>query len=162
MDRDRAVEPGQRLAVLDRHALVMAVWLPAGFVAAVLLVRGWLVVQPFALAGGFAVVVAGFVGHVIVNAATGTRFTPREVALGLVLYSGGLLVFLLASLFGATSARALFVVLTLGFLGVAASVIFYMVTHFGVRGAFEAFDVIRDFRAEPRRRGARARPGRPA
>lgn len=159
MPGDRTTDAEPRLAVLDRHALVMAVWLPAGFVAAVLLVRGWLVIQPFALAGGFAVVLAGFAGHVIVNAATGTRFTPREVALGLVLYAGGLLVFLLASLFGAPAARALFVPLTLGFIALAAGVIFYMVTHFGVRGAFEAFDVIRDFRPEGMRRRPRARPG---
>jgi hypothetical protein len=43
-----------------------------------------------------------------------------------------------------------FLAMSLGLLAVGAAVIFYMVTHFGVRRVFTAFDVVRDFRPESR------------
>src|ERR1700729_1685665 len=79
------------LDALDRHALVIAVWLPLLLVAAAVFhygfgAGGW----PF-ITAGFAVLIAAFAGHVIVNATLGTQFTPKEVALGLVVYCAGLL-----------------------------------------------------------------------
>lgn len=144
-DEGRNAGSGDDWAVLDRHALVMAVWLALGFLALSLLARGVLARDPWLVSAGFATVVAGFAAHVIINAVGGTRFTPREVALGLVVYGLGLSWFLLSLLFRNEVALELFVPLSLGFLAVTAAVIFYMLTHFGVRGAFTAFDVIRDF-----------------
>jgi len=131
---------------LDRHALVMAVWLPLGFVAVALFARGWSVIDPWLIAGGFAVVLAGFVGHVIINAVYRSLFTPRELALGLVIYGVSLIAWLLALPLGSTAASALFAPLGIGYVTVLIVVVFYLVTHFGVRRAFDAFDVIRDFR----------------
>lgn len=131
---------------LDRHALVMAIWLPLGFVAVTLFARGWSVVDPWLVAGGFAVVLAGFVGHVIINAVYQSLFTPRELGLGLVIYAVSLIAWLLALPFGSATASALFAPLGIGYITVLLVVVFYLITHFGVRRAFDAFDVIRDFR----------------
>lgn len=141
----RDAESGE-WARLDRHALVMSIWLSAGFVAVTLFAHGCRELAMLSVIGGFATVLAGFIGHVIINAVSGTTFTPREVALGLVAYSLALLWFMLALLFGLEIAKALFFPLIAGFIALPLAVIFYMVVHFGVRGAFEAFDVIRDFR----------------
>src|SRR5271167_2378960 len=85
--------PTRELDALDRHALVMAVWLPPVLAAAAAFhygfaAGGW----PF-IGAGFAVLIAAFVGHVVINVILGTRFTPREVAFGLLIYCAGLLAF---------------------------------------------------------------------
>lgn len=131
---------------LDRHALVMSVWLACGFVAFELLSHGCAASNALVVAGGFVVVILGFTGHVIVNVASETTFTPREVALGLVVYAVGVLWFLISVLFGFETATTLFLPFSIGLLALPAAAVFYMVTHFGIRGAFNAFDVIRTFR----------------
>ena len=65
--------PTRELDALDRHALVMTIWLPFVMVAATAFhygfgAGGW----PF-IAAGFAVLIAAFVGHVIVNVSLGTQ-----------------------------------------------------------------------------------------
>ena len=135
------------LQTLDRHALVMAIWLPAGLVGASLLHYGTGRASAACILGGFAAAVAAFIGHVLVNAAYCTGFSARERALGLVLYVAALLGFGLTALLGpAFSARA-FASLCGGFILLFAVVVFTMLTSYGTRGAFEAFDVIRSFRA---------------
>lgn len=136
---------------LDRHALVTTVWLSAGLVATTLfhygLGRGgggWIV-------AAFGVVVAAFAGHVIVNAIHHTPFGRREVALGLVLYGVALVAFGVATLASSRFAARAFAPASVGFLLVFVAVVFTMITRTGVRGAFEAFDVIRTFRARSRR-----------
>lgn len=146
MTGDRRDVNGEEWARLDRHALVMSIWLVAGFVAVTLFAHGCRELASMPVIGGFMAVLAGFIGHVIINAVGGTVFTAREVALGLVVYGSALLWFMLALLFDLESAEVLFFPLILGFIVLPVVVIFYMIVHFGVRGAFDAFDVIRDFR----------------
>lgn len=131
---------------LDRHALVMAIWLAFGFVGLVLFDRGLGAGGVPAIAAAFGMVLAAFAGHIVVNAAYGTTFTRGELALGLVLYATGLVALGVATLFSPDFATRHFLAFSLGFLAVFAGVIFYMVTHFGVRRVFTAFDAIRDFR----------------
>jgi hypothetical protein len=138
--------PTRELDALDRHALVMAVWLPLVLVAAAAFhygfaAGGW----PF-IGAGFAVLIAAFVGHVIVNVILGTRFTPSEVALGLVVYCASVLAFGLAILLS-SSFQSLYVLpVSVGLLCVAAVIVITMILWLGLRGAFESFDVIRRFR----------------
>ena len=141
---------------LDRHALVVAVWLAAGAIALVLFHfgfgaggRGW-------LAGGFAAVLAGFASHVIVNAVTGTGFTPREVALGLVAMLAALLALVLATLLVVGFSAQFFLPVSGGLICLVLAVVLPMVTRHGPRRAFEVFDVIRD----NNRRAASALPHR--
>lgn len=134
------------LDALDRHALVIAVWLPLLLVAAAVFhygfgAGGW----PF-ITAGFAVLIAAFAGHVIVNVALGTQFTPKEVALGLVVYCTGLLAAGFATLVSAVFRSHYAMPVSLGFLGTATVVILTMILWLGLRGAFNSFDVIRRFK----------------
>jgi len=131
---------------LDRHALVTALWLAFGFVAIILFDYGFGDGGKWALAAAFGVVLAAFIGHVIVNAAYATGFTPRELALGLVAFGAGLVALVLAVLAVPGFGERFFAVMSLGFVALFVVVVFYMVTHYGVRRVFDAFDVIRDFR----------------
>lgn len=129
---------------LDRHALVIAVWLSAGFAALVLFAHGFGAGGPVWLAGGFGALLAGYAGHVIVNAVLGSRFTPREVALSLVVALAALLALMLATLLVDGFAERFFLPLAGGMAVLVAAVVFTMVTRHGPRRAFEVFDVIRD------------------
>ena len=134
---------------LDRHALVLAIWLAAGFVAVMLLHYGFGVGGLPWLAGGFAALLCGFALHVIVNAVLGTGFTPREVGLGMVVYLAGWLALVLATLLiDGFSGRFLLPVAG-GMILLVLVVVVTLVTRLGARGAFDAFDVIRD--TNPRR-----------
>ena len=132
---------------IDRHVLVMAIWLAGGFVAALLLQTGLDSGRFWVTLSAFGALIVTFAGHVVVNVVVGTRFTPRELGLGLVLTAAGLVALGLATLLSPEFRATGFLPVGLGFIGLVAGVLFYMVTHFGVRGAFEAFDVIRDFRS---------------
>jgi hypothetical protein len=136
----------RELDALDRHALVMAIWLPLVLVAATAFhygfaADGW----PF-ISAGFVVLLAAFIGHVIVNIVFETRFTASEVALGLVTYCVSVLGFGLAMLLSSSAQRLYAVPVTLGLLGMASAIVVTMILWLGLRGAFESFDVIRRFR----------------
>jgi hypothetical protein len=136
--------PSQRSRKLDRHALVMAFWLPAAVVAVALFHHGFGPGGPWWVAGGFAAVLAGFGAHVIVNAVTGTGFTAREVALGLFAYALAALALVLSVLLTPGFDGGDFWPGALGLMALAAAVLLYMVIRHGPRGAFERFDIIRD------------------
>ena len=136
-----------KIEALDRHTLVMALWLALGFVAAAVLDYGFGAGGMPAIAAAFGVVLDAFAGHVIINAVYATIFTRREVALGLVLYAAALVAFAVAALLMPEFAARNFLPLSLGFVAIAAAVIIYMIIRFGLRGSFEAFDVISDFRS---------------
>ena len=144
---------------LDRHALVLAVWLPAGFVALGLLHYGFGTGGPWWVAAGFAALLAGFAAHVIVNAVLGTSFTARETGLGMVLYATGMVALVLAVLLADGFAARFFLPVAGGMITLLLAAVFYMLIRFGTRAAFDKFDVIRD--NNPRRasrlsqRGAR-------
>ena len=131
---------------LDRHALVMGVWLALGLIGALLLHYGLGTGGLPAVAAGFAAVLTAFFAHVIVNAVYATTFTRRELALGLVMYLAGLLALCLAALSSADFRDHGFVPMAVGLVGTGAVIVFYMVIHFGIRGVFDAFNVIGDFR----------------
>ncbi len=137
-----------RLEAVDRHALVMAIWLPAGLIAVTLLHCGIDRGSAAFILGAFGLLVAAFIGHVLVNAAYGRDFSLRERALGLVLYVVALLAFCIAALTRPAVLGRSFVPVCGGLVLLCAVVVFTMLTRYGTRGAFTAFDVIRDFRAE--------------
>ena len=130
---------------LDRHALVMAFWIPAGFVAVCLLRLGHASGLHWWTAAGFAVIIATFAGHVIINVTTHSRFTAGETALGATIFSVSLVALLLMRLTGVgdLDGRA-FMAFGLGLGALLIAVVVYMLIAFGPRRAFERFDVIRD------------------
>jgi hypothetical protein len=136
----------RELDALDRHALVMAVWLPLVLVAATAFHYGFYAnAWPF-VAAGFAILIAAFAGHVIVNVILGTAFTVREVALGLVVYCAAVLAVGLAMLLSPGFRTEFALTANLGLVGTAAAIILTMILWLGPRGAFDAFDVIRRFK----------------
>jgi hypothetical protein len=139
------------LKSLDRHALVMALWLGFAFLAVTLLKLGIDHVNWWALSLGFASVLAGFIAHVLVNVVFNTLFTPREVAFGLFVFAVCLLWFGLSVMFYPQHRLDLFLPIALGFVALSAAVLFTMITWLGVRGAFESFDIIRRFGPEKMR-----------
>ena len=142
------MEPLERREALDRHALVMAIWLSLGFVAVTLLKYGLGPGGNWFILSGFGVLIAAFIGHIVINAVYRTTFSPRELALGLVVYAAALVMFGFSVLLSASLRDSTVVTLGIGFVAVFVVVVFYMIIHFGVRRAFEAFDVIRDFRSK--------------
>ncbi len=142
------MDRSDRLDVVDRHALVMAIWIALGAAAAILLHFGLGSGGLWAIAAGYACVLAAFAGHVIVNAATETTFTRRELAMGLVVYFAWAVSLGVAALFVAGFRDHMFVPLVIGLLVIGACVMFYMITHFGVRVVFDAFNVIGNFRPD--------------
>ena len=144
-----AAVPDPTLAALDRHALVMTLWLPAAPVAAALMHFGLGAGGIAATASAFAVILAAFVGHILVNTITATSFTARELALGLVLYLAALLAFGLSTLVDPALWDGRLWAVSSGFLALFVAAVFYLVTARGVRNAFAGFDVIRSFRAGP-------------
>ena len=141
----------RELKSLDRHALVMALWLGFAFVAVILLKLGIEHVNLWALSFGFAAVLIGFIAHVLINIVFKTLFTPKEVALGLFIFAICLLWFGLAVIFYPQHRLSLFLPIALGFVALTTAVIFTMITWLGVRGAFESFDIIRRFGPEKKR-----------
>jgi hypothetical protein len=137
--------PSDRIEHLDRHALVMAIWLPMGIVAAALMHYALGAGGPMWALAAFGAVLVAFAGHVIVNVVLGTDFSPREVAVGLVLYGCAVLAVALAVVVVDGFAARFFLVMAGGLALLAVAVVLYMVTRFGVRRAFEGFDVIRQF-----------------
>jgi len=132
---------------LDRHALAVTIWTPAGLIAATLYHYGLGAGGALAIAAAFAVVLGAFAGHVIVNVVSGTAFTMGELALGLTLAGAGLLGLGAATLASPEFARRAFLPTSLGFVAVVVAFAFYMIAKSGVRLAFEAFDAIRSFSA---------------
>lgn len=130
--------------VADRHAIVVAIWLAGGLIAAVLVHYGLNAGRDLPILIGCGAIVAAFVAHVIVNAVYNTAFTQRELALALVLYGLALLAFAIASLIEPQFRARFFLPFggTLIVVGVAG--LFYMVLHYGMRDVFESFNVIRD------------------
>ena len=133
--------------MVDRHVLVVVIWLPAALIAVTLFHYGVRAGGAPCILAAFGVIIAAFIGHVVVNVTTGTTFTNGELALGLVVYATALMAFGAATLGSAEFAARAFLPTSIGFLTVFAAFVFYMVVHSGVRHAFEAFDTVRSFRA---------------
>jgi protein-S-isoprenylcysteine O-methyltransferase Ste14 len=129
---------------LDRHALVMAIWLPAGFVALALLHYGFNSGGPLWVLGGFVPILAGFAAHVIVNAVLGTDFTEREVGLALTLVAAAMLSLVVAVFLADGFAERFFLPVMGCTTGLLAIIVAYLLIRHGPRRALEAFDIIRD------------------
>ncbi|MCE2859613.1 MAG: hypothetical protein LW731_07195 [Oxalobacteraceae bacterium] len=92
---------------------------------------------------GYALLITGFIGHVLINLSFDTEFSNGEVALGLVLLGISAL-----SLLGSWWLDPKFSGVNLGialagFAGMTACLLFYLVIKHGVRGTFSVIHTLR-------------------
>lgn len=125
---------------LERDLIVMCNWAAFGVIGLGLLLDGiarsaYLV----GLAGVFGIV-AGFVGHIIINAVFKQSFSVGEVALGLVLFAVAVLLFVFSWLFSGHAEVTFLIGLTL-LASIVIGFFAYVLTRYGVSGAFRRFDV---------------------
>jgi len=132
---------------VERGIVVFCDWAVFGFIGLGFLLEGGARDSfPIGLIG-VAGIAAGFAGHIIINSVFGQSFTFGETALGLALFAISVLGVFAGWLEGAMSLTdfhiglSLLAVLVVGFL-------VYVVTRYGVRGAFHRFDVIPAIRSE--------------
>ena len=130
---------------LNRHALVVAVWSPLIFVAAIALQIGIVDYSPVWIAAAFIIILLGFVCHIIVNAALETKFTYGETALGAVSFSFSVMFFAVSCLvFESENLKRLILPMSAGFSSLIGAVIIYLLIMYGPRKSLEKFDVIRN------------------
>ncbi len=127
----------------------MALWLPVGLVAAIVLNHGFTSHESWWVASGFAAVLAGFAGHIIINAALKTGFTAREAGVGMVLYLAALLAFVAAMILVDEFYATFFLTIAIGMTCLVGAVAITMVIRHGTRAAFGKFDIIRNNNPRP-------------
>ena len=132
---------------LDRHGLVMAIWMSTGFIAATLYHYGLGAGGAGSILSAFGAILLAFVGHVIVNIVSGSGFTTRELAVGLTATGAAVLAFGVAILLSRDFASRAFLPTSGGFIGLMVAFFSYLILERGLRPAFESFDAIRSFRA---------------
>ena len=87
---------------------------------------------------GIAAAIAGFIGHLIVNAYFGKSFSRGEAGLGLATLAAVVLIFIISWLGGSLADTTVWIGLTLIVALVATGAI-YLATRFGLKGAFSKF-----------------------
>ena len=65
----------------ERHGLILSLWIGFASMAVILFHLGLTKDNWIFLSAGFALFLAGFIAHIIVNAVAGTGFQTREVIL---------------------------------------------------------------------------------
>ncbi len=118
-----------RLAIMTNWAFVLA------FGVCVVL-SGFSVSDPVMAIAGFAVIVAGFIVHVIINRIFSTGFTNPQVALGLVAFVAAVLCFVLVSLFDPAFDQADILAGFGGFGALIVCFVVYVMINYGVRGSY--------------------------
>ena len=83
-----------RINRLNRHGLVMAIWAPAVFVAAVLFHAGYTHTTYWWFVAAFGSLIIAFCAHIIANVVLKTGFTTGETALGSTILIGLTLAYL--------------------------------------------------------------------
>ena len=87
--------PSSQLDRLSRHGLVMAIWAPAVFAAALLFHAGYIYATNWWFVAAFGSLIIAFCAHIIVNVVLKTGFTAGETALGSAILVGLTLAYLI-------------------------------------------------------------------
>lgn len=127
----------------EHHLAVMTSWGLFGTFGPAFIASGFSHASMVSGLLGFAILVAGFVAHVVINAIYRTDFSRGEAALAFVLFAVSALAFVIAWIAVPDFGTARAVTGLGGFAAIFATFVFYMVTRFGMRGSFEMFDEIR-------------------
>ena len=93
---------------------------------------------------GYALLVAGFVGHVIINRMFGTGFSAGEIAFGLVAFGISALSFIGSWLFDPSVGAVNLGIGLVGFGAMTACLLGYLLVTYGVRGSYTLIHSLRD------------------
>ena len=130
---------------LNRHALVLAIWSPVLFVAAIVLQIGLKIYNPVWIVAAFVIILLGFVSHVIVNAVLETEFTKGETALGAACFTFAVMVFAVSGILSEDqNFYRLILPVTVGFSSLIGAIIIHLLIMYGPRKSLEKFDFIRN------------------
>lgn len=127
----------------ERKLVVTTSWGFFGSFGVCLICSGFNAASLPAGLSGFALMVAGFVSHVIINHVFRIGFTEGEVAFGLGAYAVALLIFAVSWVLLPHFGFVEIVIGISGFTALSACFVFYMVASHGVRGSIEMLDEIR-------------------
>ena len=128
----------------ERQLAVITSWGLFGSFAFCFVLSGFARADMLLGLAGFALFVAAFVTHVIVNWIFATDFSSGEAALGFVVFVIAALGFIASWLFDPHFTPVNLATGLIGFGALVASVVFYLFTKYGMRGSFTLFDHIRD------------------
>lgn len=126
---------------IDHEILIQCNWIALGSIGLGFMLEGSVRSNYFIGLIGVAIIIVGFVGHLIINHIFNRNFTIGEIALGLGLFAIGALIFIWFSLTDGLNDSGFFIWLTL-FALLALGSLTYLVTRYGVGGAFRKFDVV--------------------
>jgi hypothetical protein len=93
---------------------------------------------------GFAVLVLGFIAHVIINRLFSTGFSKGEIALGLIVFGISVLSFIGSWIFDPNFGGVNIIIGLAGFSAMVACLVIYVVTKFGLRGSFAMIHRLRN------------------
>jgi hypothetical protein len=131
-DNDRA----HRIARLERRLAVMTHWGLAGSFGMAFLLSGFNASDWTCGLLGYALLIGGFVGHVLINHYFDSGFHAGEVALGLVLFGLFALVFVATALFTPQYSRVNLGLGLAGFSVMALVLALYLIIRYGTRGTW--------------------------
>ena len=122
-----------------RRLAVASSWALFGSFAWCFVLSGFTLPLAAAVLAGFALFVAGFISHLIINAVFHSGFTTGEVVAGFVAFGVGLLSFIASVLAGPPMAAGEFAAAIAGFAALVVCFLAYLITKFGLKGAFSRF-----------------------
>jgi hypothetical protein len=93
---------------------------------------------------GFALLVLGFIAHVIINRVFDAGFSRGEVALGLIVFGISVLSFIGSWIFDPEFDGVNIIIGLAGFSAMVACLVVYIVTKFGLRGSFAMIHRLRN------------------
>ncbi len=121
----------------EHRLAVMTVWAFFGAFGICLILSGFTEDSPLAGLGGFAMIIAGFIAHVIANRVYATGFTQPQIALGLGGFAVGALCYIASVLFNPGFGEADVGIGLLGFTALASAFVIYIIVNYGVRGSYQ-------------------------
>lgn len=133
----------------EHRLAVMTAWAFFGSFGVCLILSGF--AQSSLLAGlsGYAMLIAGFIAHVIINAIYRAGFSQPQIALGLVSFTVGVLCYIASVLFSPGFGEIDVATGLVGFSALAATFVSYIIVNYGVRGSYQ---MVYRLHAEERRR----------
>lgn len=121
----------------EHRLAVMTAWAFFGAFGICLILSGFAEESAVAGLSGFALMIAGFVAHVIVNRIYHAGFSQPQVALELGVFTVGALCYIVSVLFDPGFSEADVTMGLVGLTALAAAFVIYIIINYGVRGSYQ-------------------------